>query len=99
MTAMTLDLPDTTLEDLKALHPRARCTPRLGLERVLPTKTTQTSGIMVWHWTLAEPLLMDGALIEIGDRAWKAQPLDPAGGAKHGTRGRLTLRAHLRDFR
>lgn len=68
---MTIELPDITIEELTTLHPRARCTPRLGPHRVLPTKTTATSGIMRWRWQiLITPRPIDGALIQIGDRTW-----------------------------
>jgi hypothetical protein len=98
MTAL-LEIPDMTLEDLAALHPRATCVPRLGTERILPKRSTPTSGLMEWRWSaVPHPLILDNALIQIGDRTWTARdPHDPI--IRLAPRTPLVLRARLNDFR
>lgn len=105
MTAATIDLDLTgiDLETLAELHPRARCTPRLGGQRVLPTKSVPTSGLMRWKWAPTfRPIMLDGALIQIGDRCWQCGvggPGEaPAAGPITVPSGGLELWARLHDF-
>jgi hypothetical protein len=91
----TLHLEGLDNEELTTLDPRARCTPRLGATRILPTKTCKTSGLMRWHWKRTGGVIVDAALVQIGDRTW-ACTVDPPIVLAPGDG--LELTASLADF-
>lgn len=86
------------IETAEGLPEFVHCTPTRGGERVLPTKTAPTSGIIQWTWKpVSRRDTVDGALIRIG--TW-ARNFPLSGGTVDLIPGDyLILEARLADLR